>query len=113
MISRAKAFPLCSVVGELVHYQSGTNELQDQGGNTPLHLACMNGHFEVARKYASIDTIFSQEILTSIFSQESDYKTAPLFKPVNQVVTDHKSLHGYHAKMPPNWVQHEDKGWLL
>ena len=83
----------------------------------------MNGHFEVARKlfashllfekYASIDTIFSQEILTSIFSQESDYKTAPLFKTVNQVVTDHKSLHGYHAKMPPNWVQHEDKGWLL
>ena len=39
----------CSVVGELIHYQSNTKELEDKNENTPLHLACMNGHLEVAR----------------------------------------------------------------
>ena len=39
----------CSVVGELIHYQSNTKELKDKKENTPLHLACMKGHFEVAR----------------------------------------------------------------
>ena len=39
----------CSVVGELIHYQSNTKELKDKNENTPLHLACTNGHLEVAR----------------------------------------------------------------
>lgn len=39
----------CSVVGELIHYQSNTKEFEDKNKNTPLHLACMNGHLEVAR----------------------------------------------------------------
>ena len=42
-------FFLHSVVGELIHYQSNTKELQDGDKNTPLHLACMNGYLEVAK----------------------------------------------------------------
>ena len=37
----------CSVVGELIHYQSNTKESEDKNKNTPLHLACANGHLEV------------------------------------------------------------------
>lgn len=48
--SECKPFSLLySVVSELIHYQSNTKELRDQDENTPLHLACMNGHLEVAR----------------------------------------------------------------
>lgn len=38
-----------SVVSELIDYQSDTKELPDDDGNTPLHLACKNGHLEVAK----------------------------------------------------------------
>ena len=41
---------LYSVVGELIYHQSKTQEFRDQDENTPLHLACRNGHLEVAKK---------------------------------------------------------------
>ena len=41
---------LYSVVGELICHQSRTQGYRDQDGNTPLHLACRNGHLEVAKK---------------------------------------------------------------
>ena len=39
----------CSIVSELINYQSKTMEYKDEGKNTPLHLACKNGHLEVAK----------------------------------------------------------------
>lgn len=38
-----------SVVSELIDHQSHTKELRDKNGDTPLHLACKNGHLEVAK----------------------------------------------------------------
>ena len=51
---------LCSVVGELILYQSNTKELKDGDMNTPLHLACMNGHTEVARMLLTARLLFEK-----------------------------------------------------
>ena len=32
-----------------MYYQSRTKEFKDEDKNTPLHMACRNGHLEVAR----------------------------------------------------------------
>ena len=53
-------FFLCSVVGALTDYQSDINKLQDQDGNTPLHLACRNGHLEAARKLFASHLLFEK-----------------------------------------------------
>ena len=41
--------PLPRVVDALIHYQSDTIQDEDEDSNSPLHLACINGHVEVAK----------------------------------------------------------------
>ena len=41
--------PACSVVRELMRYQIDTIQDEDEDSNSPLHLACINGHVGVAK----------------------------------------------------------------
>ena len=41
--------PACRVVRELMRYQIDTMQDEDEDSNSPLHLACINGHVGVAK----------------------------------------------------------------